>query len=281
MADKRKLQTEIDRCLKQVAEHLEIFQETWDKIFNATNQNQKEKFEGELKREIKKLQKFREQIKAWLNGNEAKAHHGILAENRRAIEVEMERYRDLERDTKTKAYSNEGLDKRSKMDPEEKEKQDCRDKLNKFIEEIKVQMEMVEAEAEAISGKKKKKMSAADTEQLETLQERIERHKFFVGKIEMLLRGLDNGNLEPSQLEEVHEGVQYHLDDNTEDDYYVDEYLFDEVEQHLRDVGVSRGPPYLLAAVASQLYSSFGAPVAFRVVILAQECLSQRRKGCL
>lgn len=29
----------------------------------------------------------------------------------------------MERDTKTKAYSNEGLDKRARMEPEEKEKQ--------------------------------------------------------------------------------------------------------------------------------------------------------------
>lgn len=32
MADKRKLQLEIDRCLKTVSERLEIFQETWDKV---------------------------------------------------------------------------------------------------------------------------------------------------------------------------------------------------------------------------------------------------------
>jgi hypothetical protein len=32
MADKRKLQLEIDRCLKTVGERLEIFQETWDKV---------------------------------------------------------------------------------------------------------------------------------------------------------------------------------------------------------------------------------------------------------
>jgi hypothetical protein len=32
MAAGRKLATEIDRCLKQVAERVEIFEETWDKV---------------------------------------------------------------------------------------------------------------------------------------------------------------------------------------------------------------------------------------------------------
>ena len=46
------------------------------------------------------------------------------------------------------------------------------------------------------------------------LNVRIDRHQFFVEKIEMLLRGLDNGNLEVDQLEDVQEGIQYHVDDN-------------------------------------------------------------------
>ena len=47
---------EIDRCLKQVAERVEIFEEFWDKVQSASNANQKEKYEGDLKKEIKKLQ---------------------------------------------------------------------------------------------------------------------------------------------------------------------------------------------------------------------------------
>jgi hypothetical protein len=47
---------EIDRCLKQVAERVEIFEELWEKVQSASNANQKEKYEGDLKKEIKKLQ---------------------------------------------------------------------------------------------------------------------------------------------------------------------------------------------------------------------------------
>lgn len=33
-----------------------LFDEIWDKVYSATQQNQKEKYEGDLKKEIKKLQ---------------------------------------------------------------------------------------------------------------------------------------------------------------------------------------------------------------------------------
>ena len=53
---------EIDRCLKKVAEGVEKFEETWQKVHNASNTNQKEKYEEDLKKEIKKLQRLRDQV---------------------------------------------------------------------------------------------------------------------------------------------------------------------------------------------------------------------------
>jgi CCR4-NOT transcriptional regulation complex NOT5 subunit len=41
-------------------------------VQTATNLNQKEKYETELKKEIKKLQRLREQIKTWQNSNDIK-----------------------------------------------------------------------------------------------------------------------------------------------------------------------------------------------------------------
>lgn len=50
------LSAEIDRTLKKVDEGVALFDEIWDKVYSATQQNQKEKYEGDLKKEIKKLQ---------------------------------------------------------------------------------------------------------------------------------------------------------------------------------------------------------------------------------
>ena len=63
MSANRKLQTEIDRTLKKVEEGVEVFDEVWDKVYSATQQNQKEKYEVDLKKEIKKLQRLRDQVR--------------------------------------------------------------------------------------------------------------------------------------------------------------------------------------------------------------------------
>lgn len=57
---------EIDRVLKKVSEGSTEFDQTIEKVYSASSQNQKEKHEADLKREIKKLQRYRDQIKTWL-----------------------------------------------------------------------------------------------------------------------------------------------------------------------------------------------------------------------
>lgn len=76
---------EIDRVLKKVTEGVETFEDIWQKVHNATNSNQKEKYEADLKKEIKKLQRLRDQIKTWIAGAEIKDKSSLL-ENRKTIE---------------------------------------------------------------------------------------------------------------------------------------------------------------------------------------------------
>lgn len=81
-----KFSAEIDRCLKKVAEGVEKFEETWQKVHNASNSNQKEKYEEDLKKEIKKLQRLRDQIKTWIASAEIK-DKSILMDKRKLIEM--------------------------------------------------------------------------------------------------------------------------------------------------------------------------------------------------
>ena len=76
---------EIDRCLKKVAEGVETFEDIWQKVHTAPNHNQKDKYEQELKKEIKKLQRLRDQIKAWISSTEIKDKKS-LQEARKNIE---------------------------------------------------------------------------------------------------------------------------------------------------------------------------------------------------
>lgn len=81
---------EIDRCLKKVTEGVETFEDIWQKVHNATNSNQKEKYEADLKKEIKKLQRLRDQIKSWIASGEIK-DKSLLMENRKLIETVNEK----------------------------------------------------------------------------------------------------------------------------------------------------------------------------------------------
>jgi hypothetical protein len=57
MSSAKKLQSEIDRVLKAVVEGQEIFEDIWCKVHEASTTAQKEKYESELKAQIKKLQR--------------------------------------------------------------------------------------------------------------------------------------------------------------------------------------------------------------------------------
>jgi CCR4-NOT transcriptional regulation complex NOT5 subunit len=54
-------------------------------VQTATNLNQKDKYESELKKEIKKLQRLREQIKTWQSSNDIKDKKPLI-EARKNIE---------------------------------------------------------------------------------------------------------------------------------------------------------------------------------------------------
>jgi len=68
---------------------------------NTTNQTQKEKLELDLKTQIKKLQRLRDQIKTWVASNEIKDKSQLL-DNRRLIETVSTTFTRL---TTTRCYS--------------------------------------------------------------------------------------------------------------------------------------------------------------------------------
>jgi CCR4-NOT transcription complex subunit 3 len=82
----RKLQIEIDKCFKKVDEGVQIFEGIYEKIHQTGNQSQKEKLEDALKKEIKKLQRSRDQIKTWAASNDIKDKKPLL-EKRKLIET--------------------------------------------------------------------------------------------------------------------------------------------------------------------------------------------------
>uniref|UniRef100_A0A673FV59 CCR4-NOT transcription complex subunit 3 n=1 Tax=Sinocyclocheilus rhinocerous TaxID=307959 RepID=A0A673FV59_9TELE len=230
MADKRKLQGEIDRCLKKVTEGVEQFEDIWKKLYNAANANQKEKYESDLKKEIKKLQRLRDQIKTWVASNEIKDKKQLV-ENRKLIETQMERFKIVERETKTKAYSKEGLGLAQKVDPAQKEKEEVGQWLTNTIDTLNMQVDQFESEVESLSVQtRKKKGDKEKQDRIEELKRMIERHRYHIRMLETILRMLDNDSVQVDAIRKIKDDVEYYLDSSQDPDFEENEFLYDDID---------------------------------------------------
>ena len=72
--------------MKKINEGIIEFEGVLTKVRTASTTNQKDKHEADLKRDIKKLQRLREQVKAWISGNEVK-NKAPLQDARKRIET--------------------------------------------------------------------------------------------------------------------------------------------------------------------------------------------------
>lgn len=228
----RKLQTEIDRTLKKVSEGVDLFESIYDKMQASTNQTQKEKLETDLKTQIKKLQRLRDQIKTWVASNEIKDKSQLL-DNRKLIETQMEKFKACEKEMKTKAFSKDGLNAAQKLDPKEREKAEMSQWLATQVEELMRQIELSEAEIELLQGgtARSRRGKAAGNgggraEELATLNER---RKWHVGRLEIVLRLLENNTLQTDTVIALKEHISYFIESNTGEDFEFDEGVYDEL----------------------------------------------------
>lgn len=181
-------------------------------VYDTENANLKEKFESDLKKEIKKLQRYRDQIKTWIQSSEVKDKKPLL-DARRNIEKEMERFKVCEKETKTKAFSKEGLGQLPKTDPREKAKGEAREWVNTAVSDLEGQVDSFEAEMENLVVKKGK----ARPPRLMHLDTSVARHKAHIAKLEMILRLLENDELAPDEVNDVRDLIQDYLDRNQDD----------------------------------------------------------------
>ncbi|KAK3937398.1 Not1 N-terminal domain, CCR4-Not complex component-domain-containing protein [Diplogelasinospora grovesii] len=225
----RKLAQEVDKCFKKVAEGVAEFESIYEKIEQSTNPAQKDKLEDQLKREIKKLQRLRDQIKTWAASNDIKDKAPLL-EQRRLIETQMEKFKAVEKAMKTKAYSKEGLSAAAKLDPKEQAKMVASDFLSTMVDELEQQIETLEAEGEAIQATMKKgKLQPAKADRMAVIERYIERHKWHQGKLELIRRSLENGGVETEQVHDLEESIKYYVSESMNDDFMEDEGIYDEL----------------------------------------------------
>jgi len=173
----------------------------------------------DLKKEIKKLQRYREDIMKWTSNPEVRDKAG-LAESRRRIEVEMEKFKAFERESKTKPFSMMGLAMGGRMDAQEQKKQEKRELIEEIVERLVQESDGIRAEWESLSAKKKK--SKSETARVDELKKFSEWHAFHMQSLEQVLRRLDNDMLDPDELDMLIETLQLYLEQYEEAEYYND-----------------------------------------------------------
>lgn len=220
----RKLQGEIERVLKKVDEGVDVFEQIWDKVYSAATTAQKEKYEGDLKKEIKKLQRLRDQIKTWQNDSSIK-DKTKLDSKRKLIEEKMEKFKVCEKETKTKAFSKEGL-AQDRTDPRQKAKSAFGTWVQARISTLKEQAEEMEAEIETLNSGKRKKRSE-ENPRVADLKEQIGRHEYHVGMLERVLRAVYNDGITPEEASDLKESVDYYIESHQDPDFFEDDEMYD------------------------------------------------------
>lgn len=143
----------------------------------------------------------------------------------------MEQFKAVEKEMKTKAYSKEGLSAAARLDPKDKEKSEMCDFLSQTVDILQQKVEAMEAEEEQIHASMKKgKKDPHKTNRLADISHISERHRWHVGRLELLLRMLQNGNIETSQIASIKDSIQYYAEDGHNPDFYgEDESIYEEL----------------------------------------------------
>lgn len=166
-----------------------------EKMHEANSDNQRDKYQDDLKKEIKKLQRLRDQVKNWQNASEIK-DKDKLNSYRKLIEQRMEQFKDVERENKTKPHSKLGLSAEEKLDPKEKEKAETMDWIQHQIRSLNEEVDRTEMQLESLSntdtgkGKRGKKEDAKTKNErekrVEGLKHHLERINFHIEKLEVI-----------------------------------------------------------------------------------------------
>ena len=154
----------------------------------------------------------------------------------------MEKFKAVEKEMKTKAFSKEGLLSAAKMDPKEQEKAESCQFLADMVAELDHQVEALEAEEEALNATVKKgKKDTAKADRLAEIARLTERHKWHQAKLELLLRSLENGNVETEQVVDIEENIKYYVEQNQDIDFNEDDTIYDDLNLEEDEGGFGMG----------------------------------------
>lgn len=230
----RKLQQEFDKLNKKITEGLQVFDDIKEKINVCEVSSQRDKLENDLKKELKKLQRLRDQLKQWLGDSSIKLDKNMLQENRTKIEHAMDQFKELEKALKIKQFSNEGLElqtqqKRSRFGDDAKYQEAC-SYINDVIEQLNSQNEELDQELDSLSSQLKRKGSTSAQLAIDDVKYKMERNNTHISKLEDILENLDNDKLDPARIDDIKDDLDYYVENNQDEDYVEYDEFYDQLD---------------------------------------------------
>ena len=153
------------------------------------------KWRGELKKEIKRLQRQRDLVRALADDPSIQDPAGVLADARRAVEVEMERMRAYEREARVKDYSSESL-ARTAAHPADEAKAATVRWVRAAQASLVVQAEQLTADADAARAAGKGAAAAAASA-------RADDHASHVARLDQVMRAVENETLAVGDVDKL------------------------------------------------------------------------------
>lgn len=256
----------MDRIFKKISEGLEIFDTLYERYETTSSSSQRDKLESELKKEIKKLQRFREQVKNWQAMNEIK-EKSQLNEYRQLVETAMEQYKVIEKGAKSKSYSMD--------DEDEDEETEAMKFVRDCLEEIERQEETLEAELDKLSASKRSKRHQKDDERRAEVDQALAHHKWHKEKLELILRLLENHVLREDDVLSLSDDLQYYLEDNQDPDFVHDDSMYDDLDLDA-DATIAQEVNPNLKDESSLFISGSSSPVLEPVTVTSSNTYSHR-----
>ena len=138
----------------------------------------------------------------------------------------METFKAVEKEMKTKAFSKEGLSQSVKQDPIEKERSELCEFLNETVDEInRILSEELEPESASLQVQlKKKQKDHSKADRLAEIEGYTETYKWHESRLQLLLRSLQNGNVENEQVAGIKGDIEEVVKDAREPEFEPDAY---------------------------------------------------------
>lgn len=242
----RKLQQDIDKVLKKVKDGVQEFDLIYNKFESIDpneNQSYKEKLEMDLKREIKKLQKHREQIKLWISKEDIKDKDQLanLLNSRKLIETKMELFKSIEKLMKIKQFSKVALSNPQLfIDPNDKIKNESCQFVVDCINELQKQLELLETNnnnnnnSSSSSSSSSNNTNPNDSDSVDSNisqdeNESIQRHLYHINNLENILKLLQNDEMSSSKLNEYKDDILYYVENNNDPDFIEYDTLYQDM----------------------------------------------------